>query len=178
MAIIEPQSGTTPQVIGYESGSAMIPRHKSPYESRCQGHISPSQAREGFLRPPHLAAATCSTPADPATPSGMSHARCVRSSSCARSNGNQSSLRDFQSTSALLLTTVLSEAWKPIALFGHARGPSVILEPGISRPTRLLETHPRPCVPIGNRPRFPQLTRSAALETFHAACIIFSFLWL
>ena len=150
---------------------------KSPYESRCQGHISPSQAREAFLRPPHLATAGCSTPADPATPCGMSRARFVRSSSCARSNGNQSSLRDFQSTSALLLTTVLSEAWKPIALFGHARGPSVILEPGISRPTRLLETHPRPRVPIGNRPRFPRLTGSAAVETLHAACIIFSFLW-
>ena len=90
--------------------------------------------------------------------------------------GIRAPFETFKARVALLLTTVLSEAWKPIALFGHARGPSVFLEPGISRPTRLLETHPRPCVPIGNRPRFPQLTRSAALETLHAACIIFSFL--
>ncbi len=73
----------------------MVPNHKSPYESTCQGHISPSQARESFLRSPHLAAVSCSTPADPATPSGMSHARCIRSSGCARSNEDQSSLRDF-----------------------------------------------------------------------------------
>ena len=130
-----------------------------------------------FCSPRHLATASCSTPADPATLSGISHARCARDLSCARSNGNLRSLRDFQSTAALLLTTVLSETWKPIALFGHARGPSVFFEPGICRPTRLLETHPRPRVSIGNRSGFPQLTCSAAPETLHAACIIFSFLW-
>src|SRR3974390_53084 len=39
------------------------------------------------------------------------------------SGGNRSSYRDFVSTAATLPTTVLSETWKPIALFGHARGP-------------------------------------------------------
>ncbi len=36
--------------------------------------------------------------------------------------------RDLLSTSAALPTTVLSETYKPIALFGHARGPIVSLE--------------------------------------------------
>ena len=67
----------------------------------------------------------------------MPHARRIKDSSCANSIGDPSSLRDFQSTLALLLTTVLSEAWKPIALFGHARGPSVIFEPDIAGPRDL-----------------------------------------
>jgi len=43
-------------------GHRITPK-KSPYESRCQGHISPLQAREAFLSPRHLAAARGSTPA-------------------------------------------------------------------------------------------------------------------
>ncbi len=85
----------------------------------------------------HLATASCSTAANPATLSGMSHACRIKDSSCARPNGDPSSLRDFQSTLALLLTTVLSEAWKPIALFGQARGSSVFFEPGIAGPRDL-----------------------------------------
>jgi hypothetical protein len=37
---------------------------------------SPGRGRH-FLNPPHLAAAGCRTPADPATSSGISHARCA-----------------------------------------------------------------------------------------------------
>jgi hypothetical protein len=46
--------------------------------------------------------------------------------------------RLFKHSPALMLTTVLSEAWKPIALFGHARGTSVFFEPGIAGPRDLL----------------------------------------
>jgi len=72
---------------------------------------------------------------------------CYAPDSTARVTGGYlSSYRDLESTTAILLTTVLSETCKPIALFGHARGPRVALETRTCRTNRLCETHPRPRV--------------------------------
>jgi hypothetical protein len=63
-------------------------------------------------------------PADPASISDL-HTAYARYLTGRKSGEDLSSFRDFISTAAILLTTVLSETWKPIALSGHARGPSV-----------------------------------------------------
>jgi hypothetical protein len=57
-----------------------------------------------------------------------SHASFARPPATRDSNGIPRSYRDLLSTSAALPTMVLSETFKPIALFGHARGPIVSLE--------------------------------------------------
>ena len=129
--------------------------------------------REFFLGPRHPATARYLYPADPAALFGITHALACSGFDLHKKLRESRSLRDFKSAAALLLTIVLSETWKPIALFGHAGGPSVFFEPDISRPMRLLETHPRPCVSIGNRSGFPATDSLSC--TRDASCRVHSF---
>jgi hypothetical protein len=47
---------------------------KWPYESGCQGHITPSQGTGSFLGPRHPATVRYLYPADPAALFGITHA--------------------------------------------------------------------------------------------------------
>lgn len=130
-------------------------RHSSmSYERGCQGQTPPSQEREPFFLGSEAASpCSLSLPSRPCKPSFW-FCTFVQTSgaSCASGGGDLRSHRDIESTLAVLSTMVLSETWKPTALFGRTRGPRVESGPRHCRANTDVETHPRPCVSAGNRP--------------------------
>ena len=73
-----------------------------------KGQSYPFQEQHVFLSPRHPANVRNRYPADPASPFGITHSRYVPEPTVQEAAGLKS-IRDFQSTAAILPTTVLSE---------------------------------------------------------------------
>jgi hypothetical protein len=129
-------------------------RHSSmSYERGCQGQTPPSQERGGFFLHSEIAS-PCSLSLSSRscqTVFLVLHVVQTSGASCASGGRDLRSHQDIESTLAVLSTMVLSETWKPTALFGRTRGPRVKSGPRHCRANIDVETHPRPCVSAGNR---------------------------